>query len=87
MTNKALVAATLVLIAAVPSEREIGRAQTPDSRLARIAALEDELDALEREIQALEDTKAIKRLQRAYGYYVDKSLSSEGLSFSKKSKE
>ena len=31
--------------------------------------------ALEHELGLLEDTKAIKRLQRAYGYYVDKKLS------------
>jgi len=44
---------------------------------ARLAALESELAALEHEIELLEDTKAIKRLQRAYGYYADKKLSDE----------
>jgi hypothetical protein len=43
--------------------------------LARLAALESELAALEHEMQLLEDVKAVKRLQRAYGYYVDKKLS------------
>lgn len=42
--------------------------------LAKLTALETELNALEAELQRLEDTKAIKRLQRAYGYYVDKKL-------------
>jgi hypothetical protein len=42
---------------------------------ARLNALEAELAALEQQMQLLEDTKAIKRLQRAYGYYVDKKLS------------
>ena len=44
---------------------------------ARLAALESELAALEHEIELLEDTKAIKRLQRAYGYNADKKQSDE----------
>jgi hypothetical protein len=52
------------------------RAQEPEPA-ARLAALETELTALEREIELLEDTKAIKRLQRAYGYCADKKLSDE----------
>ena len=43
----------------------------------RLAALETRLSALEQEITLLEDTKAIKRLQRAYGYYADKKLALE----------
>jgi hypothetical protein len=52
------------------------RAQEPDAA-ARVAALEATLGALEREMALLEDTKAIKRLQRAYGYYADKKLADE----------
>ena len=51
-------------------------AQQPDAQ-ARLTALESELATLERDIGLLEYTKAIKRLQRAYGYYVDKKLSRE----------
>jgi hypothetical protein len=54
-----------------------GEAQESGAELERLGALEAELTALEREIGLLEDTKAIKRLQRAYGYYVDKKLSRE----------
>src|SRR5512134_1073425 len=54
----------------------VGDAQQPTPE-ARVAALEAELGSLEREVGLLEDTKAIKRLQRAYGYYVDKKLSRE----------
>jgi len=52
-------------------------AQAPAPEVARLAALETELTALEQDIGLLEDSKAIKRLQRAYGYYVDKKLSRE----------
>jgi hypothetical protein len=53
-----------------------GGAQESDAS-TRLAALETELAAIERDVALLEDTKAIKRLQRAYGYYVDKKLSRE----------
>ena len=52
-------------------------AQDADNRIARLSALESRLTELESEIRLLEDTKAIKRLQRAYGYYLDKKLSGE----------
>ena len=54
-----------------------GGAQEPNPTTARLDALSAELSALERDVGLLEDTKAIKRLQRAYGYYVDKKLSRE----------
>jgi SnoaL-like domain len=54
-----------------------GRAQSSNDPTARMAPLETELGQLELQIGVLEDTKAIKRLQRAYGYYVDKKLSRE----------
>ena len=71
MTVTALAA---MLLAAGPGSAQ---EQEPAPQLARMAALEAELDALEQDIGRLEDTKAIKRLQRAYGYYVDKKLSRE----------
>ena len=43
--------------------------QTPS-----VAALAARAAALEREITALEDLNAIKRLQRSYGFYTDKQL-------------
>lgn len=48
-----------------------------EERVERIAALERRLGELEREISLLEDVKAIKRLQRAYGYYLDEGLGDE----------
>ena len=38
------------------------------------AALDARLDALEAQVVAAEDVAAIKRLQRTYGYYVDKGM-------------
>jgi hypothetical protein len=52
-------------------------AQEAADPAARLAALEAKLASLEQEMVLLEDTKAIKRLQRAYGYYADKKLSRE----------
>jgi hypothetical protein len=39
---------------------------------ARIAALETRITALDREVERLTDISLIKRLQRAYGYYIDR---------------
>ncbi len=69
------VASVAALTAAMLATSRVG-AQGSDS-LARLSALETELTTLEHDIQILEDTKSIKRLQRAYGYYVDKKLSRE----------
>jgi hypothetical protein len=52
-------------------------AQVRGSDVERLDALENELASLEHEIALLEDVKAVKRLQRAYGYYLDKGRSSE----------
>ena len=59
------------LLATAGATQEVGDAT------ARLAALQTQLATLEHDIGLLEDTKAIKRLQRAYGYYVDKKLSRE----------
>jgi hypothetical protein len=61
-----------ILIAAALTVSPAAPAQPTSSDLERLTALETELARLEREIELLEDTKAIKRLQRAYGYYVDR---------------
>lgn len=41
---------------------------------ARIAALETRAKTAESRVQTLEDIEKIEKLQRAYGYYVDKNL-------------
>ena len=40
---------------------------------AAAETLLDEIDALERQLTAVRDINEIKRLQRAYGYYIDRS--------------
>ncbi|HEU4618018.1 MAG TPA: nuclear transport factor 2 family protein [Gammaproteobacteria bacterium] len=40
----------------------------------KIAALELKIEALEHRKTLLEDANAVKRLQRAYGYYIDRGL-------------
>ena len=54
-----------------------GGTQEAGGPTARLAVLEAELATLEHDLGLLEDTQLIKRLQRAYGYYVDKKLSRE----------
>ena len=58
--------AALALCLAIPAGT-----QETGGDLGRLTALEAELARLEHELTLLEDSKAIKRLQRAYGYYVD----------------
>ena len=41
---------------------------------APAASLDARLDALEAQVAAAEDISALKRLQREYGYYVDKGM-------------
>ena len=58
------IGAIFLLLAAATSVR----AQQP------VDGLQARLDSLEAEIQRAEDVSAIKRLQRTYGYYVDKGM-------------
>lgn len=70
---RALVGGLLVMLVVAGA----ASGQTVDYGAVRVAALEQRLGELEREIERLEDMKAIRRLQRAYGYYVDKKLTSQ----------
>jgi hypothetical protein len=70
----AFAVAMLIAVAMLAARTNAQQAQDGG---ASLAALETKLTMLEREVLLLEDTKAIKRLQRAYGYYADKKLSAE----------
>lgn len=48
-----------------------------DAHVSRLDALEREVESMRRHIGILEDTNAIRRLQYAYGYYIDKCLYEE----------
>ena len=49
-------------------------ATLPEEDAARASALADRVATLTAETQTLEDVAAVKRLQRAYGYYIDKGF-------------
>lgn len=50
------------------------QAKTTPAEARRIAALNQQLDAAEHALQVAEDVSAIKRLQREYGFFLDKGL-------------
>jgi hypothetical protein len=72
--NNALVAIGLVLVIAGCGDTAADGSDAAGAEAERIAALEQQVAALEQRKTRLEDAKAIKRLQRAYGYYVDLGL-------------
>jgi hypothetical protein len=43
----------------------------------RVAILQAKLSSLQKQVELLEDAKAIERLQQAYGYYVSEGMGSE----------
>ena len=57
-----------------PDTAARGDAASASAATGELAALDARLAALERRKTRLEDIDAIKRLQRAYGYYVDEAL-------------
>jgi hypothetical protein len=50
------------------------QAKAAPAEAKQIAALQKQLDAAEAELQVAEDVSAIKKLQRAYGFFLDKGL-------------
>jgi len=74
--NRFMLSAAAVIATLLSGSAERIQAQATND-LARLDALETELSALEQAAELLEANKAVRRLQRAYGYYVDKGLSDE----------
>ncbi|MGH8220871.1 MAG: nuclear transport factor 2 family protein [Steroidobacteraceae bacterium] len=57
--------------------RAAKRRQVPVSHDERVLAMEREMELMAARLASLEDTEAIRRLQHAYGYYLDKCLYAE----------
>ena len=51
-----------------------GKAQVSEAKLQQLASLQQQIAQLEAQAERVADANDIKRLQRAYGYYVDKAL-------------
>src|ERR1700723_1189923 len=64
--------ARLALVAAIATLLGGGASRAGEADSARIAALETKVTALSAEVGRLEDANAVRKLQRAFGYYVDK---------------
>jgi len=69
--NLAPVAAALLLSACGGNQAQLNQLQ------AQVGQLTQQLDAAQQRVTRLEDTKAIEKLTRAYGYYIDKGLWSQ----------
>lgn len=57
--------------------RATKRREVPVSHDERVLAMERQMELMATRLGALEDIEAIRRLQHAYGYYLDKCLYSE----------
>lgn len=57
--------------------RTAKRREVPVSHDERVLAMERQMELMAARLAAVEDVEAIRRLQHAYGYYLDKSLYAE----------
>ncbi len=75
-----LVAVAAVVLHAAPGVTSADPVVT-DSKVItddrRMAILQAKLASLEKQVELLEDAKAIERLQQAYGYYISEGMGSE----------
>jgi len=71
--------AALAIISACSSPQRAGSADTAgntidSAKLERITTLQQRIAELEKQADRVEDASEVKRLQRAYGYYVDRGM-------------
>lgn len=64
----------LLVTACSESEPPNTRISMDSSESAEISVLREQLSSLQKRAQGIKDANDIKRLQRAYGYYVDEAL-------------
>ena len=73
LSKRAALCAAVLAAAAAAGCSDDPPANSP-APAAELTALADRLSALEQRKTSIEDSNAIKKLQRAYGYYVDEAL-------------
>lgn len=75
-----LLAAAAAVVYATPSTAPADPVVTDNKVITddrRVAVLQAKLSSLEKQVELLEDAKAIERLQQAYGYYISEGMGSE----------
>jgi hypothetical protein len=76
-----LFAAAAAIVYAAPDVASAADPVVTDSKVItddrRVAILQAKLSSLQKQVELLEDAKAIERLQQAYGYYVSEGMGSD----------
>lgn len=75
ITNKLLLLSSLMIMSVITACSDPQTQETAATdQSATVAALRNQLEELRARAQRIKDSNDIKRLQRAYGYYVDEAL-------------
>ena len=73
-TRHWLLCSTLILLSACGDPPQSADTAAPGADAQQLAALRERLETLKARKERIEDSNAIKRLQRAYGYYMEEAL-------------